>query len=638
MNKKLLRVFLVFFLLPASALADDSYADFAALPFVESPVISPNGKRIAAVLNQDSGPVVVVTDFPDINYLPIAALKKDKDRIEDIYWSGDHFLVIDTSFPNFFRGQHFRTNRIYVADLRNNQVGEITRTQATASRYRVYYSDVIVSVLPNDPDHILVATYDEADEGRSLFIADLNTRKLTKIINNSVTPKIDSWSTDRNGNWYVGYSLEEKSDKHILTAWRWDAEGSKLVKINERILGENNTFSIAEVDSSGKIATVISDYQTGRQSLWHYDLIAGEFTDLIFDQGVYDIEGTLIDRDGFIVGAYYYDDFRRHYYFDGKSRQLDEAVKPLFAGQQITVATLSKDYSKALIYAVTDSMPGRYYYLDLASKKGGVWLPIHPKLEGRQFSSIENISFKARDGVGISGYLTMPAGTEKPPLIVMPHGGPHSRDYKYFDPMVQYLASRGYAVLQVNFRGSSGFGSAFEVAGYYQWGKKMQEDVYDAMDWLLATGRVSKDKVCIVGGSYGGFVALTAAFQQPDRFDCVVSMAGVSDLAAMVQDDARSEIFVGHIVKDKESDSINALKSVSAIHNMASIKAPILLVTGNKDTRVDYSQSKNFYKKFSEKGTVYYIEQKDGTHFFDNAEHRLELYREMDKFFDKHFE
>ena len=230
---------------------------------------------------------------------------------------------------------------------------------------------------------------------------------------------------------------------------------------------------------------------------------------------------------------------------------------------------------------------------------------------------------------------------EKPPLIVFPHGGPHARDYRYFDPFVQFFANRGYAVVQVNFRGSSGFGTTFQTAGYRQWGLRMQEDIYDAVDWLAGEGLVNMERKCIVGFSYGGFVALTAGFQRPRDYRCVVSFAGVPDLHEMVRLDslvteekkAHAEM-IGDI---SDADDKEMLRNVSAINHVRSIKASILLIHGVQDTRVHVDQSRDFARRARDEGVdIEYIEIEDGTHFIDEYSNRMTVFRALDAFLAEH--
>lgn len=280
--------------------------------------------------------------------------------------------------------------------------------------------------------------------------------------------------------------------------------------------------------------------------------------------------------------------------------------------------------------------------MDLATPAGGVWYAAYPHLEGKTLAQVTPIEFAARDGQRIEGYLTMPpsSSSEKPPLIVYPHGGPHSRDTMYFDPYLQFFANRGYAVLQVNFRGSSGFGSNFEVAGYKEWGGAMQQDVYDAVDWLAQEGVVDTDHKCVVGGSYGGFVALVTAFQKPREYDCFVSMAGVSDLQGMVRllslsSDRKAyyEIAVGDVANKEDSQ---AMEAVSAKNFLDKIKRPILLIHGTDDTRVDAKQSSRFYSRAKDRGIdIEYLELEDGTHYFDEYDNRLAVFKALDEFLDK---
>ena len=227
------------------------------------------------------------------------------------------------------------------------------------------------------------------------------------------------------------------------------------------------------------------------------------------------------------------------------------------------------------------------------------------------------------------------------PLIVMPHGGPASFDRADFDWKAQFFASRGYAVLQVNFRGSSGFNNDHETAGYREWGQLMQRDVYGAIDWLIEQDVVNPRKMCMVGASYGGYVATVAAFQRPKQFDCIVSMAGVADLrefAAMQSKFDQDKSTISRLIGDPtDADDKAMMDSVSAINNLAKIRAPVLLVHGTHDTRVRVKQSRAFFNAAKRAGVdIEYLELEYGTHYFDEYENRLAVFEALDKFLGKH--
>ena len=611
---------------------------YSQQPLIEQPAISPNGQVIATVYNTPDGPTVALAPFATMDFSIVARLKKNRDRIDFIRWSGNKYIIIGTSYPEYINGQHFRVSRLYSVDVNTGNTLPLSARRFQDARWYRIQSFNLVSALKNDEEHALVATYDDKDRAYSVFKVSLSEGSFDKIQNNY--EDISSWTADQAGIVRIGVSTKKEDDKFIYSIWYRASADQEMTKIHTHVVGDDNTFSIIGLNQSGDKAYVMSDRETGRESLWLYDINRGEFESLIMSNDRYDLSGGLKNSQGELIGTYYYDDFLRTHYFDDADSQLEKLVSGSLPGKEISIASYSADKKRLLVAATSDSQVPVYYWFDLAKRSGGAWLSQYPYLMQKTFSAVENITFEASDGMTVSGYLTMPNGVKKPKLIVMPHGGPHSRDYKYFNPFVQFLANSGYAVLQINFRGSSGFGSAFEVAGYYQWGKRMQQDVYDGMDWLISTGRVSEDKACAVGASYGGYWALTAAFQQPDRFDCIVSIAGISDVQDLVSDRERRDYFSGHIINDDNEETVEAaiaeLADVSAINHISKIKAPMLLIHGTKDTRVPYAQSKEFYEQAKRKIDIEYIEVKDGTHFFDDNESNQIRYKAISEFLSDH--
>jgi dipeptidyl aminopeptidase/acylaminoacyl peptidase len=241
----------------------------------------------------------------------------------------------------------------------------------------------------------------------------------------------------------------------------------------------------------------------------------------------------------------------------------------------------------------------------------------------------------------LTGYLTMPLEWEgdKPSLIVHPHGGPSSRDYQYFDPFVQFFANHGHAVLQVNFRGSNGFGTEFNQAGWRQWGQAMQQDVYDAVEWLEQQDLIDTDRKCVVGASYGGYVALVAAYQKPHEYKCIASIAGISDLYELARLDSlyRSrKAFIGMEVGDPyDANDKQMMQENSPVNHVQEIRAPLLVIHGTEDTRVRINQTRQFYNRATQlKVGIEYLELEDGTHFLDEYNNRLAVFEALDKFLE----
>jgi dipeptidyl aminopeptidase/acylaminoacyl peptidase len=256
-------------------------------------------------------------------------------------------------------------------------------------------------------------------------------------------------------------------------------------------------------------------------------------------------------------------------------------------------------------------------------------------------ASAKPFKMVARDGVELHGYLTIPKGSDGKnlPLIVHPHGGPHGpRDFWTFTPDAQVLASRGYAVLQINFRGSGGYGREFLYSGYGEWGATMQDDVTDATLWAIEQGHADAKRICIYGASYGGYAALMGVVKEPDLYQCAIGFVGVYSLPMMFEKgDIPDSRFGQNYLKEALGEDINSLKSRSPAYNVDKIKADVMLVHGGKDERVPIEQAEFLMAQFDKIGKPYewFVKKREG-HGFYKPENRLELYQKQLAFFDKH--
>ncbi|WP_340679678.1 S9 family peptidase [Paraglaciecola sp.] len=630
---KIIMLLLVFFSM--CTYADESkWSAYAQLPIVEQPSVSPDGSKVALIYNTPEGPTVSLAQFGSLDFTILASLKLGRDRVDTVSWSGNKYIIVSASSPQWYRGEHFRVSRLYAFDVVNKVNIPLTQRKFTQQTGYEYMTFKIVSLLKNDEEHILVSTYDVKDNGYVVFKVNLANGKYNKIQNNE--HDISSWSADVDGVVRLGDAYDKKDEKITRTLWYRDKEGSELKKLHTREIGKGETFNVLGITKEGGKAYILSDRETGRESLWLYDIIQGQFDSLVYTNPDYDVAGGIQNSEGELIGIRYSDDYSRKFYFNSKDSEQETSIANVLKGEHVTIVSRSVDKTKLIAVKESDNHPAMYFYFDLSKNKGGLWISEYPYLSKVSFPNVESYTFTASDGQQISGYVTFPTNIKNPPLIVYPHGGPHSRDYKYFNPQLQYMVSLGYAVLQVNFRGSEGFGSAFEAAGYFQWGKRMQQDVYDAMDWLIASNKVSSDKACVVGSSYGGYVALTATFQQPNRFDCAISIAGVSDLKELVLDNDNNGFYTGHIVNVADEAAVDELTEVSPINHIEQIKTPILLIHGTKDTRVSARQSEDFYSDAKRKHDVKYVEIKNGTHFFDDNQSQQIKYAEITKFLEKH--
>ncbi len=312
-----------------------------------------------------------------------------------------------------------------------------------------------------------------------------------------------------------------------------------------------------------------------------------------------------------------------------------------FPGEDISITSASLDGKKVVFLASSDADPGTYYLYDLEQKKISALLSRADWIKPAQMSMMEPISLKARDGLELHGFLTRPPGKEEAknlPLVVVPHSGPYEvYDAWGYDSEVQLLASRGYAVLQVNFRGSGGYGDAFQKAGYREWGAKMQDDVTDATRWAVKEGVADAKRICIYGGSYGGYAALWGAVKEPDLYKCAIGYAGIYDLRGWVKSsDVNGSQSGRSYLRMVLGDDETVLWDRSPMAHLDSLKAKVMLVAGGADERVPATQAENLHNELNKRKVEHeWLYQRTEAHGFYDEEHTAELYTKLLSFLDK---
>lgn len=311
-----------------------------------------------------------------------------------------------------------------------------------------------------------------------------------------------------------------------------------------------------------------------------------------------------------------------------------------FPGETVEVTSVSKDGKRAIVAVHSDVNPGEFFLYDRDNKKLTAILKRADKINPDQMATMEPVRFKSRDGLDLNGYLTRPLGQEQGknlPLVVYVHGGPFGiRDYWGYDPTVQMLASRGYAVLQVNFRGSGGYGNAFEIAGYRQWGGSMQDDVTDATKWAIGQGIADARRVCIYGTSYGGYAALMGAVREPGLYRCAIGDAGVYDLRLMLtRGDVQDSSYGENYIKETVGDDTAFLAGRSPITQLDKIKASLMLIVGGQDKRVPPVHGESVHNALEKNGVKHeWLYQRTEAHGFYDEKNVEDMYVRILAFLD----
>ncbi|HVY02956.1 MAG TPA: alpha/beta fold hydrolase, partial [Caulobacterales bacterium] len=379
-----------------------------------------------------------------------------------------------------------------------------------------------------------------------------------------------------------------------------------------------------------------------QDSLIAIDPATGAQTTLFTPPAPYDRDGAIEDPwTGVAVGVSYLADFPVQKFFDPALEAVRAKAAAKFAAGYATLTTWDRARDAFVIHGEMGANPPAYYLYRPATDKLSMIGAEYPSLGPNDIGERLTMNFKARDGVAVPAYLTIPRGAARKnlPLVVLVHGGPAARDDFTFDWWSAFLASRGYGVLQPEYRGSAGYGAKWEEAGHKQWGRLMQDDVSDGVGAMIRAGIADPKRVCIVGASYGGYAALAGATLTPDLYKCAIAIAGVSDLAAMLdreidrtgRDSATVDywkVSIGDRVADRA-----AIKAASPIEHVDAVKAPILIMHGPDDTVVPIAQSRAMEKKLKDAGkAVRFVLLRGDDHWLSYAPTRTQMLEESEKF------
>ena len=386
------------------------------------------------------------------------------------------------------------------------------------------------------------------------------------------------------------------------------------------------------------VVYVIGPNEHGRDSLLTMSLGDGELLDTVFSHEQFDIEGLIQDpHSGRAVGVSYVDDLPRNSYFDNDFSRLQASMDKAFPDTSNRLVSMSADRQRILVLVSSDVVPGAYYYWDLAEGTVTLIANTMPGLPSELLAPVRSVWIEARDGVQMEAFLTVPldAADLSVPTVILPHGGPEARDDRSFWFLSQFIASRGYAVLQPNFRGSTGYGDEFMLAGRQEWGGKMQQDVTDATRWMIEEGIADPERICIVGWSYGGYSAAMGAIQEPDLYQCAVSINGVLNLPRLMSDDKK--YIGGRAWTQHMGLSESRASDVSPYHRAEDLHDPLLIIQADDDARVHTDQGKTMARRLKRlKKPHEYVEVEFGGHSMNNEPARLTIIQSVDRFLDQH--
>lgn len=611
---------------------------YGKLPNIEQAAVSPSGKLIAFIATNGDERSVVVQKAQDRTAVfvgPVGAA-----RLRDITWAGDDHLILTIATAEQPSGVSGPRVEYHMASDLNLKTGRLHPLLAKVRNGGDILDSIdgfpIVRTVDGKPTVFVYGEHFISLQGQAcLFRVDLDSGAATMI--EAGGDGAYDWLIDERGK-----VVAEADYRDLNGEWKLklrQASGSWLLAGRTKWL--TGSPQLVGVSADGKSLVVAAGDEESGSSWGELSRESGAWSESSTNAS--GAEAIADPQTGRIIGKHALVGEEEQYtFFEPQDAAAWRAVTKAFPGDAVTLQSWSNDRKKIVVRVDSAQLGPAYALVDLISGHAD-WL-------GGEFIALTEddiaqrtpVHYKAADGLEISGYLTLPRGREPHglPLVVLPHGGPHDRDMPGFDWWSQALASRGYAVLQPNYRGSDGFGWSFLAAGFGQWGRKMQTDLSDGVRDLAAKGVVDPKRVCIVGASYGGYAALAGAAIDRGVYRCAVSVAGISNLKEMVSNDRDKEgrngerFWLRYMGATGPRDPVLGQYSPSAWASMVEI--PVLLIHGRDDTRVPISQSRQMADKLRAAGkSVELLELAGEDHFLSSGATRLQMLKATVAFLEK---
>ncbi len=493
----------------------------------------------------------------------------------------------------------------------------------------------VVDDLRDDEDHILIGMNKRDARVFDVFRLNVRTGKMDLVAENPGS--VSSWVTDHEGRVRAAVQTDGVNTI-LLTRKGGEGEFQPVLKTDFRESVDPLFFTF-----DNKELYALSNLGRDKAAVVRIDPATGKELAGIFEHPEVDTDRLLAsDKRKVLTGVVFTTDRQRYKFFDKERQRIQDDLEKKLPGVTVAVTSMNRDEDKMIVRTYTDRTLGAFYLYDAGSGELRELAQISPWLDADRLAEMKPVEIPARDGLVLPGYLTLPPGVPAKdlPAVLLVHGGPWARDAWGFDSDVQFLANRGYAVLQVNFRGSTGYGRAFWEKGFKQWGKAMQDDLTDSVEWLVRQGIADPKRVAIYGASYGGYAALAGLAFTPEVYAAGISFVGPSNIFTLLAsvppywEPMRQMQYemIGHPEKEKE-----LLKAASPLFSAERIKAPLLIAQGANDPRVKKAESDQIVEALRGRGIdVPYIVKDNEGHGFANEENRFYFFRAVERFLARH--
>jgi dipeptidyl aminopeptidase/acylaminoacyl peptidase len=631
----------------AQAAASDAAARFGAREAVANISLSPDGRSVAFIVPEKGkgNSLYTVAATGGASPKRILVASGEPERLTHCGWVSNDRLMCNIVVVRSDLAAPTVMSRMVALDATGGNVKLVSRREKPDAVDRTYFGGDVVDWLPGEdgavlmgrvyvPEQRIGTNVSSRLEGYGVDRVDTRTLDFKRV--EMPRRQASEYISDGLGNVRImgTYDIAGTGYTTETLRYHYRQPGSdKWEGLSQYNVLSRTGFNPYAVDPKLNVAYGLKR-SGGRQGLFKVSLDGSLTESPVFLHPEVDVDGLVrIGRSQRVVGATFATEKRQAVYFDPELKKLGASLaKALPGAPLIQFVGASGDENKFLIWAGSDVDPGRYYLLDRTTKQMGQLMLSRPELDGMKLATVKPVTYKAADGTMIPGYLTLPSGSagKKLPAIVMPHGGPGSRDEWGFDWLAQYYAHQGYAVLQPNFRGSSGYGDAwFQKNGFQSW-KTAIGDVTDGGRWLISEGIADPGKLAIVGWSYGGYAALQSAVVAPDLFKAVVAIAPVTDLEQLKT--AAMRYASGKLQRDFIGSGPH-IREGSPAQRAAAIKAPVIQFHGTLDSNVPVAQARLMNDRLKDAGRKSELVIYEGLdHQLDDSAARGDMLRKSDAF------
>ena len=493
----------------------------------------------------------------------------------------------------------------------------------------------IIDDLEEDYEHVILGLNKRNEQIFDPYRVNVNTGAMTMIAENP--GNISGWMTDHDGKLRIAITSDGVNTSLLYR--NSESDDFKSILTNDFKVRVSPLFFTFDNNN----LYVASNRGRDKTAIYEFNIDKVQEGELIFEDEKVDVSDLMFSRKRKVLtGVSYNRAKRKRVFFDDWRGDIQIQLEAQLPGYEVGITSFSKDETKAIVVTYSDKSRGEYYFYDTEINKLTSLGKISPWLNEDHMAEMAPIVYTSRDGLTINGYLTIPKGSDGKnlPIVVNPHGGPWARDSWGYNPEIQFLANRGFAVFQMNFRGSTGYGREFWESSFKEWGKSMQDDITDGVMWLIDEGIADPDRIAIYGASYGGYATLAGLTFTPDLYACGVDYVGVSNIFTLLEtlppywELGRQMMY--EMIGNPETEK-DLLTAASPIFHVDSIKVPLFVAQGANDPRVKQAESDQIVEALSSRGVdVPYMLKENEGHGFSNEENKFDFYREMERFLTKH--